>query len=73
MREVHYFSNGCEGMDWMASHCDVCAHDSKFQRTQGAEDGCPLVVSMVCGIPESDLVEDDDELWICKRFGREVP
>lgn len=38
-------SNGTEGHIFMSHFCFRCARDAKFQETQAAEDGCPIIAA----------------------------
>lgn len=43
--ELYRPSNGSEGVDFMERFCFRCERDAKFQISQKAEDGCPIVAA----------------------------
>lgn len=49
-------SNGTEGMAFMAKYCEQCKADSKYQKTEDAEDGCPILLASL-------IYNVDDELY----------
>lgn len=68
--ERHYFSNGTEGRAWSAQWCDRCTEDHGMHGDQWSE-GCPLILSMLVGINEPELLGDNfTEPMTCLRFSR---
>ena len=42
------------GADFMAHFCDRCERGAAYQRTAGAEDGCPILLAAICPAFEAD-------------------
>ena len=66
-------SNGTEGSHFMESFCFRCKRDAKFQVTQAAEDGCPIVRdTLTYDLDDENYPKewqhDEDEQPICTAF-----
>lgn len=67
-------SNGTEGEIFMSRFCARCKRDAKFQETQDAEDGCPILAdSFFYGIddpkyPKEWIIDPDaPPMWANQR------